>query len=364
MPVALSVGTIVTALATVSGLYGSHDRDRSGYLSIDEAVTLLNSAELRTSVHTLTNTTTPVHSKAEIEAYFKKADTDRSGSLSRTEFLALYLAITTERVKKDPLVRLLHARMHADGGSSRMGACMGMATCARLRTHALCSACPNGGLHILPLAPPTRVRHHDATHARPLGPLPGPHHLPSPWAPQPIATPPCSAPCYVLLLPPPAFSHTAACRGPAGIPRCGPQRQAGGQGAQGAPWRGVGVLFTFWSGGGGVGGRGLGCGDGRAPVRKQHAAHVHGYTSCARAISEHVAWAGSMLTMRGGRVPSLIPLPVTRVQVLMTILGMPATLLLPIPSFVAVDYRSFLEAIRRSGTAGPGGPRPGSAKKK
>lgn len=104
LPVALSVGSIVTALATVSGLYTVHDKDRSGYLSLDECVTLLNSPELRSSVHTLTNTTTPTHSKADIVAYFNKADTDRSGSLNRTEFLALFLAITTERVKKDPLL--------------------------------------------------------------------------------------------------------------------------------------------------------------------------------------------------------------------------------------------------------------------
>ena len=43
--------------------------------------------------------------EAEIKGLFKEADHDNSGTLSRSEFMALFLKISTERVKANPLVR-------------------------------------------------------------------------------------------------------------------------------------------------------------------------------------------------------------------------------------------------------------------
>lgn len=65
----------------------------------------------RTVAMTATSTTTTSRSSFLVplvpspqEPHFRRADSDRSGGLSRSEFLALYLAVATERVKKNPLV--------------------------------------------------------------------------------------------------------------------------------------------------------------------------------------------------------------------------------------------------------------------
>ncbi|KXZ51759.1 hypothetical protein GPECTOR_11g203 [Gonium pectorale] len=70
----------------------------------EECTELFNSPELREAVQMVTNVPPRVLSEEDLEPFFKKADADRSGALSRTEFLALYLAVATERVKKNPLV--------------------------------------------------------------------------------------------------------------------------------------------------------------------------------------------------------------------------------------------------------------------
>lgn len=103
-PVKLSLGNVISALSTVNSCFSKYDVDRSGQLSLDEATALLNGPELRTSLLTLANVEVPHRTKDDLQPYFKKADSDRSGALSRTEFMAMYLAVATERVKQDPLV--------------------------------------------------------------------------------------------------------------------------------------------------------------------------------------------------------------------------------------------------------------------
>ncbi len=53
---------------------------------------------------TLTNVEPKKRSTEEIRELFEKADADKSGELSRNEFLALYLAIIRQRIKGSPLV--------------------------------------------------------------------------------------------------------------------------------------------------------------------------------------------------------------------------------------------------------------------
>jgi len=100
----LSVGNVTGALMEAQKAWETYDRDRSGTLDIDEVVALLNGPELRRATTVLTNIEPPPRTRQDIQPLFDKADTDKSGDLSRTEFLALYLALVTARVKTNPLV--------------------------------------------------------------------------------------------------------------------------------------------------------------------------------------------------------------------------------------------------------------------
>ena len=63
------------------------------------------SKELRAAIMTVTNVEPLQRTEDDIRELFKAADADKSGELSRTEFLTLYTSLVKERVKGSPLVR-------------------------------------------------------------------------------------------------------------------------------------------------------------------------------------------------------------------------------------------------------------------
>jgi predicted sugar kinase len=65
---------------------------------------LQHSPEIRHAVLLLTNVEPTLRTEEELQELFKKADSDKSGQLSRSEFMGLYMAIVGERVNSNPLV--------------------------------------------------------------------------------------------------------------------------------------------------------------------------------------------------------------------------------------------------------------------
>ncbi|PNW73025.1 hypothetical protein CHLRE_14g615850v5 [Chlamydomonas reinhardtii] len=95
---------VISSLARASSAWELYDTNRDGVLSLEETEALINSAEISQAIELLTNTSCTYYTAADLDPYFRRADTDNSGTLTRTEFLALYLAVATERVKKNPLL--------------------------------------------------------------------------------------------------------------------------------------------------------------------------------------------------------------------------------------------------------------------
>ncbi|KAG2447609.1 hypothetical protein HYH02_007529 [Chlamydomonas schloesseri] len=100
----MTLMNLISALAKASSAWEKYDKDRNGTLSLKECEQIFNSEEICEAVEMVTNMHCKHYTAADLEPYFKRADTDRSGTLSRSEFLALYLAVATERVKKNPLL--------------------------------------------------------------------------------------------------------------------------------------------------------------------------------------------------------------------------------------------------------------------
>ncbi|KAF5826912.1 hypothetical protein DUNSADRAFT_1763 [Dunaliella salina] len=71
-------------------------------LTLEEATDILNGPELRQVALTLFNVEPAHRTPEELEDKFKQADSDKSGRLSRVEFLALYLSVVTGRVQTSP----------------------------------------------------------------------------------------------------------------------------------------------------------------------------------------------------------------------------------------------------------------------
>ena len=63
-----------------------------------------HSKELRVAIMTVTNVEPLQRTEDDIRELFKAADADKSGELSRAEFLTLYTSLVKERVKGSPLV--------------------------------------------------------------------------------------------------------------------------------------------------------------------------------------------------------------------------------------------------------------------
>uniref|UniRef100_A0A7R9VB57 EF-hand domain-containing protein n=1 Tax=Chlamydomonas euryale TaxID=1486919 RepID=A0A7R9VB57_9CHLO len=100
----LTIGSATSALMAANGAWETYDTDKSGSLSLPEVVHLLNGPELRQAVRTMTNVEPSIKTEEDMRELFQKADADKSGELSRKEFLAMYLAVINERVKTNPLV--------------------------------------------------------------------------------------------------------------------------------------------------------------------------------------------------------------------------------------------------------------------
>jgi hypothetical protein len=102
--------------------WDNYDVDRNGTLSLNETVALLNSEEMKKAMIAVANVEPRPKTEAEVKGLFKEADKDNSGTLSRSEFMALFLKISTERVKANPLV-------------SRAGGCYCSSSCHPFLPH-------------------------------------------------------------------------------------------------------------------------------------------------------------------------------------------------------------------------------------
>ncbi|GLI66040.1 hypothetical protein VaNZ11_009750 [Volvox africanus] len=91
-------------LAKASSAWDKYDKDRNGTMSLKECERIFNSPEVSETFEKITNIPQRTYTTEDLEPYFKRADKDASGTLSRTEFLALYLAVTGDRVKRNPLL--------------------------------------------------------------------------------------------------------------------------------------------------------------------------------------------------------------------------------------------------------------------
>ncbi|GLC34083.1 hypothetical protein PLESTB_000835300 [Pleodorina starrii] len=100
----LSVTDYVSLLSKASSAWEKYDKDRNGTMSLKECEDIFNSSEICDAFETLTNMSHRHYTAADLEPYFKRADRDFSGTLSRTEFLALYLAVVGDRIKRNPLL--------------------------------------------------------------------------------------------------------------------------------------------------------------------------------------------------------------------------------------------------------------------
>ncbi|GIL45202.1 hypothetical protein Vafri_2517 [Volvox africanus] len=94
----------ILMLAKASSAWDKYDKDRNGTMSLKECERIFNSPEISETFEKLTNIPHRTYTPEDLEPYFKRADKDASGTLSRTEFLALYLAVTGDRVKRNPLL--------------------------------------------------------------------------------------------------------------------------------------------------------------------------------------------------------------------------------------------------------------------
>ncbi|PNH03370.1 hypothetical protein TSOC_010596 [Tetrabaena socialis] len=108
---AFSAVNVISALAKASSAWEKYDKAGQGAVRAwgvrggeDECEAIFNSPEITEAVELLTNVSRRVYTAADLQPFFERADVDRSGTLSRTEFLALYLAVATERVKRNPLL--------------------------------------------------------------------------------------------------------------------------------------------------------------------------------------------------------------------------------------------------------------------
>ncbi|GAX72637.1 hypothetical protein CEUSTIGMA_g93.t1 [Chlamydomonas eustigma] len=104
MPPPLNFQNVAGALSKAQKAWEKYDMDKSGTLPLPEVTELLNSPEIRQTVLLLTNVEPSLKTEEDLKDLFKKADSDKSGQLSRSEFLGLYMAIVGERLKTSPLV--------------------------------------------------------------------------------------------------------------------------------------------------------------------------------------------------------------------------------------------------------------------
>jgi len=100
----LNFQNIAGALGKAHKAWDKYDMNKSGTLSLSEVTELLNSPEIRHAVLLLTNVEPTLRTEEELQELFKKADSDKSGQLSRSEFMGLYMAIVGERVNSNPLM--------------------------------------------------------------------------------------------------------------------------------------------------------------------------------------------------------------------------------------------------------------------
>jgi len=102
----LTVQSVTTALLHAQRAFDTYDVDKSKSLSLAEAVELMNSPDIQETTRLLANIEPTVFTLETLSGAFTGADKDRSGELSRSEFLGLYLALATNRVGRNPVVLL------------------------------------------------------------------------------------------------------------------------------------------------------------------------------------------------------------------------------------------------------------------
>jgi len=98
------VMTLGSTVMKAEEMFKKYDAAREdGGLSQEEVFTLLNSEDYKDWITELVGDGAFIErSEKDIRALFKKVDSDKSGALSRTEFVMLWLALVRERTKASP----------------------------------------------------------------------------------------------------------------------------------------------------------------------------------------------------------------------------------------------------------------------
>jgi len=92
---------VVSVLKEANILYTKYDADRSGELSLDEVVTLLNSEEYRAIFQPM-GIEVPKRDMETVKVLFDQVDNNKSGTVSRPEFIAMWAALVKDRCSADP----------------------------------------------------------------------------------------------------------------------------------------------------------------------------------------------------------------------------------------------------------------------
>lgn len=93
------VAGIKGAIDAALSLWSKFDTDGDGKLTIEETLTLLNSKELTDAIQSATGLAHTKRTEKDIEAWFYRADFDKSETLSKREFTVMYAGLLAEKAK-------------------------------------------------------------------------------------------------------------------------------------------------------------------------------------------------------------------------------------------------------------------------
>lgn len=118
----MSAATVKSALDAGLAAWASYDKDGDGKLSISEAVTLLNGPEISNAISAATGAPHTKRSEEDIKVWFKRADFDHSGTLSKREFAVMYAGVLCEKAagNASTLSNGLLSAIKAAGGDGKI----------------------------------------------------------------------------------------------------------------------------------------------------------------------------------------------------------------------------------------------------
>eukprot|EP00878_Enallax_costatus_P024349 GHUV01025983.1.p1 GENE.GHUV01025983.1~~GHUV01025983.1.p1 ORF type:complete len:159 (+),score=63.94 GHUV01025983.1:732-1208(+) len=122
----MSTAAVKQCIDGALGVWSTYDTNGDGKLSITEAVNLLNSKEVSDVVKAATGMDHTLRTEADIQKWFNRADFDHSGTLSKREFVVMYVGLLADKAKLGAggLASAVCAALDADGdgkiGSSEL----------------------------------------------------------------------------------------------------------------------------------------------------------------------------------------------------------------------------------------------------